>query len=292
MKKDKTRAKMLVRAKQDANNVYQLFIYDEVTDEGSFNWAKWEYVDSTTSADYFREQLAAIPDNATIELFINSHGGYVDEGTAIYNQLKRHKAYKVGYVDGVAYSVAALILMACDHIVVGLGTTVLVHNMWTVAVGNAEDLRKVADDLDKMMESNRQVFMQRFKGSEDELIALMAEERPLTPNECLELGFCDELGEVVEHKDLEKKDDENPDDEPDDKEKQVSQMLQAYIKQMSQNADRITQAVQSFESSLIPVPDVSREAGKPNQRANPEPKEPEGNKCINFFNQFLEEESE
>ena len=58
------------------------------------------------------------------------------------------------------------------------------------------------------------------------------------------------------------------------------------------NADRITQAVQSFESSLIPVPAVSREAGKPNQWANPEPKEPEDNKCINFFNQFLEEESE
>lgn len=290
MKKDKTRAKMLVRAKQNAKNVYQLFIYDEVTDEGSFNWATWEYIDSTTSADYFREQLASIPDNATIELFINSHGGYVDEGTAIYNQLKRHKAYKVGYVDGVAYSVAALILMACDHIVVGLGTTVLVHNMWTVAVGNAEDLRKVADDLDKMMESNRQVFMQRFKGSEDELIALMAEERPLTPNECLELGFCDELGEVVEHKDLEKQDDES-DDEPDDKDQKVSQLLKTYISQMSQNVDRITHAVQNFENSLVSA-QGSGEAVRMMQEANPEPKEPEGNKCINFFNQFLEEESE
>lgn len=290
MKKDKTRAKMLVRAKQNAKNVYQLFIYDEVTDEGSFNWATWEYIDSTTSADYFREQLASIPDNATIELFINSHGGYVDEGTAIYNQLKRHKAYKVGYVDGVAYSVAALILMACDHIVVGLGTTVLVHNMWTVAVGNAEDLRKVADDLDKMMESNRQVFMQRFKGSEDELIALMTEERPLTPNECLELGFCDELGEVVEHKDLEKQDDES-DDEPDDKDQKVSQLLKTYISQMSQNADRITHAVQSFEDSLMSA-HGSGETVRMIQGTNPEPKEPEENKCINFFNQFLEEESE
>ena len=290
MKKDKTRAKMLVRAKQNAHNVYQLFIYDEVTDSGSWDWNTWEYIDSTTSADYFREQLASIPDNATIELFINSHGGYVDEGTAIYNQLKRHKAYKVGYVDGVAYSVAALILMACDHIVAGLGTTVLVHNMWTVAVGNAEDLRKVADDLDKMMESNRQVFMQRFKGSEDELIALMAEERPLTPNECLELGFCDELGEVVEHKDLEKQDDES-DDEPDDKDQKVSQLLKTYISQMSQNVDRITHAVQNFENSLMSA-QGSGEAVRMMQEANPEPKEPEGNKCINFFNQFLEEESE
>ena len=263
--KKKQRARMLIKPKQNAANVYQLYIYDEVTDVGSFNWATWEYVESETSADYFREQLANIPDNATIELYINSNGGYVDEGTAIYNQLVRHKAHKVGYVDGVAYSVASLILMACDHIVMGLGTTMLVHNMWTIAAGNATELRKVADDLDKMMESNRQVYMKRFTESEEELIKLMEEERPLTPDECLELGLCDEIGEVVEHKELE--DNQDP-------------------KESNQSAEVLEKHLERYIQSVIQKQtDMIREEIR--QQVNPEPKQPEANKCINFFNQFI-----
>lgn len=262
------KARMLIKPKQNAANVYQLYIYDEVTDCGSFNWATWEYVESETSADYFREQLADIPDNATIELYINSHGGYVDEGTAIYNQLVRHKAHKIGYVDGVAYSVASLILMACDHIVMGLGTTMLVHNMWTVAAGNAKELRKVADDMDKMMEANRQVYMKRYTGDEQALIDLLEEEKPLTPDECLELGFCDELGEIVQHKELE----ENPGDDDSKtalKTDELEEKLKQYLTTLFQQQTRTLRA-------------------EIRQQADPALEKPEENKCISFLKQFMD----
>ncbi len=267
---------MKFQPKQKANNVYQLYIYDDVTDVGTFDWSTWEYLESETSAAYFKEQLENIPDNATIELYINSYGGSVKEGVAIYNQLVRHKAYKVGYVDAYACSVAFTILMACDHIVMGLGSTALAHNMWMEVAGNAEELRKAADDLDKMMETNRQIYLKRCNISEEELIQLMSEERFLTPEECLQMGFCDEVaektfqleeddpgdGEKDDDLDSEKDKDDSTEDESQEKMKQLITAM--FQKQMQEIKQEIKQQVN-------PVP------------------EPDKDKCINFFNQFLED---
>ena len=97
-----------------AENKTLLYIYDDVTEYGEFDWNAWEYKDSETSAKYFAEKLSEIPEGQTIELHINSNGGSVKEGVAIYNLLKQKQNQKVGIVDGVAHSVAFLILQACD----------------------------------------------------------------------------------------------------------------------------------------------------------------------------------
>lgn len=175
-------------------NVHKLYIYDDVREKGEFDWYTWSYKDSETSAKYFREQLEAIPESDTIELHVNSNGGSVKEGVAIYNQLKQHSSRKVGYVDGVAYSVAFVILQACDERVMGIGTSALIHDMWVVAEGNARELRKVADDLDVLMESNRQIFMERSNLSEQQLIEMMEAETFLTPEQCLKYGLIDRVG--------------------------------------------------------------------------------------------------
>lgn len=175
-------------------NTHKLYIYDDVTACGAFNWSTWEYDESETSANYFRDQLAAIPGDGKIELHVNSNGGSVKEGVAIYNLLKQHGAEKVCYVDGFAYSIASVICMACDKIIMGLGTSMLIHNMSMSVCGNAEMLRKCADDLDVLMESNRKIYMARAKGlTEGELAAMMDKETFLTPEQCLEYGFCDEI---------------------------------------------------------------------------------------------------
>ena len=135
-----------------AENKTLLYIYDDVTEYGEFDWNAWEYKDSETSAKYFAEKLSEIPEGQTIELHINSNGGSVKEGVAIYNLLKQKQNQKVGIVDGVAHSVAFLILQACDTRKMCLGTTALIHNMWMYCSGNATQLRKYADDLDDMME--------------------------------------------------------------------------------------------------------------------------------------------
>lgn len=180
---------------QQANNVHKLYIYDDVTAYGSFNWSTYRYDESETSAKYFKEQLADIPDGATIELHINSNGGSVKEGVAIYNQLKQKACHKVGYVDGVAYSIAFVILQACDERIMGVGTSALIHDMWLEVAGNARELRKAADDLDVLMQSNRQIFVQRSNLTEEELINMMAAETFLTPDQCLQYGLIDEVGE-------------------------------------------------------------------------------------------------
>lgn len=176
------------------SHVHQLYIYDDVSEYGTFDWWTWEYEESKTSAEYFRKALAEIPETDTIELHINSYGGSVKEGVAIYNQLKQKKCKEiVAYVDGFAYSIASIILQAADRRVMGLGTSLLIHNMWLAVAGNAEDLRKAADDLDVLMESNRQIYMEKVNITEDELIEMLNTETYLTPQQAVEMGFADEV---------------------------------------------------------------------------------------------------
>lgn len=177
---------------QEANKT-QMYIYDDVSAEGPFNWNTWEYDESETSAKYFRDQLKKIPEGNEIELHINSNGGEVKEGVAIYNILSSSGRKITGIVDGVAHSVAFLILQACDTRKMCLGTTALIHDMWMYCAGNARQLRKYADDLDDMMESNIQVFMQRAKITEEQLRDMMANETYLTPEKALEYGLIDEV---------------------------------------------------------------------------------------------------
>ena len=176
------------------SDVHKLYIYDDVSKYGTFDWRTWEYTESETSAEFFRKALAEIPDSATIELHINSDGGSVKEGVAIYNQLKRKKCKEiVAYVDGFAYSVASIIMQAADRRIMGLGTSLLIHNMWMQVAGNATELRKAADDLDTLMEGNRQIYMERVNITEDELIEMMNNETYLTPEQAVEMGFADEV---------------------------------------------------------------------------------------------------
>lgn len=195
MKRNVTKFRFEQSANPEGKEVFKLFIYDNVTAYGDFNWETWDYDDAETSANYFRDQMEKIPLDARIELHINSYGGDVKEGLAIYNLLKQHEAEKICYVDGFACSIASVICLACDKIIMGLGTSMLIHNMSMYAYGNAETLRKCADDLDVLMKTNRQIYMSRAKNlTEDELAEMMDKETYLTPEQCLEYGFCDEIG--------------------------------------------------------------------------------------------------
>lgn len=187
-----------IEPSQKAENIHLLYIYDDVSATGKFNWNTWDYEDSETSAKYFQTMLAEILETEEIELHINSNGGSVKEGTAIYNQLVQHGAHKTGYVDGVAHSVAFLILQACDKRIMGLGTSALMHNMWMQCEGNATQLRKYADDLDEMMASNRKIFLRKSTISEEKLMEIMEAETYLTPQKCLEYGLIDEIAGEAE----------------------------------------------------------------------------------------------
>lgn len=218
-------------------NIHKLYVYDDVNAYGTFNWSTWKFDESETSAKYFRDQLEAIPDTDTIELHINSNGGSVKEGVAIYNQLRQKACHKVGYVDGVAYSIAFVILQACDERIMGVGTSALVHEIWIEACGNAGELRKMADDLDVLMEANRKIFLEKSNLDEQQLIEMMRAETFLTPEQCLEYGFIDKVGEskVLEDRTRETL------------EKEIQQMRELVIQQKAFK-DQLTKLHQAVES--------------------------------------------
>lgn len=224
-----------------AGVVHRLYIYDEVSAQGKFNWNTWEYEDSETSAKYFRDQLDTIPDGETIELHINSAGGEVGEGVTIYNLLRQKAGTGskiVGYVDGMAYSVAMSIAMACDEIHMGLGASMFLHNPWTIAKGNADQLRAMADQMDELSEASVQLYMSRASGiTEDELRQMMKKETMLAPEKCLQYGFCDIVGEgkkEEEKEPVEPEGDTANGEEPDDKQK-IKELRQQLYRQRQIN---------------------------------------------------------
>ena len=129
----------------------------------------------------------------TINIYINSPGGSVSEGITIYNILKRTRAYVRVFIDGFACSIASVIAMAGNAIYMPKSSMQMVHNAWTVAMGNSEELRKVADDLDKINEVVISAYMSKFKGTEKELRKLLDDESYLTAEECLKYGLCTKI---------------------------------------------------------------------------------------------------
>lgn len=128
----------------------------------------------------------------TINVHINSYGGEVSEGLAIYNYLKNSAAKVVTYCDGFACSAASVVFMAGDKRIMNEASLLLIHNAWTYASGNAEELRKRASDLEKITQASVNAYMSRVRISENEVKKLMNEETWLTPEECLKYGFSTE----------------------------------------------------------------------------------------------------
>jgi ATP-dependent Clp protease protease subunit len=168
-----------------ANNAGELYIYGDIVAY------KWD--DSDITAKSFKEDLDAMGDIDTLNIYINSPGGNVFQGQAIYSILKRHKAYKNVYVDGIAASIASVIAMAGDAIFVPKNGMMMIHRPWTIAIGNMDDMLAAAESLEKIGISIKATYMERFKESEDKLQELLDAETWLTADECLEYGLCDEV---------------------------------------------------------------------------------------------------
>ena len=173
----------------------ELYIYSKV--EG--DWYDWDgnKHDSETSAAHFREELEKHPDAREITVYINSLGGSVMEGVAIYNQLKRHPAHKTVYVDGFACSVASVIAMSGDEVIMPRNTVMMIHNAWTVAIGNASELRKAADDLDVLNKASMQAYLLKAgdKLTVEQLTEMLDKETYLTAAQCIEYGLADRFAD-------------------------------------------------------------------------------------------------
>ena len=166
-----------------------VFIYGEIV---SYQWD-----DSDTTASSFKKELDGLGDVSAINLYINSPGGSVFEGVAIHNMLKRHKASVTVHVDALAASIASVIAMAGDKVVMPKNSMLMIHNPWTFAIGNAAELRKAADDLDRIGGSAFQTYIQKAgnKLSEDKLQEMLDAETWLSADEAYNFGLCDTVEE-------------------------------------------------------------------------------------------------
>ena len=178
MSKSNRRYFSLVRSGTTA----ELDIYGDIT--------SWPWLESDVSAYNLSQQLAQLDDVTEIHVNINSYGGEVAEGLAIYNALMRHPARVTTRCDGFACSIASVIFMAGDERVMNQASLLMIHNAWTYASGDANELRKQADDLDTITGASKAAYMGRVSITEDELAAMMDEETFITPEDAVSMGFA------------------------------------------------------------------------------------------------------
>lgn len=153
--------------------------------------ASWDIEElGEMSAHTLSKQLEELDDVDTINVHISSYGGEVKEGLAIYNSLKNHKAKIKTYCDGFACSIASVIFMAGDERIMSKSSALMIHNAWMFASGNANDLRKQADDLDKITKLSIEAYLEHVNISEEELKQMLDEETWLLYDECLDYGFA------------------------------------------------------------------------------------------------------
>lgn len=160
----------------------EIRIYDEIA---------WYAV----NAEELAQELAQIT-APTIHLRVNSPGGSVFDGLAIYNQLQAHPARVITHVDGIAASIASVIALAGDEVHMAPGAFAMIHNPWSLVVGDAAAMRQEADVLDKVAGSLAGIYAARTGQSVDAMRALMDAETWWTGEDAKEAGYATHVAEV------------------------------------------------------------------------------------------------
>lgn len=176
-------------AKDGGKSAADIYVYGNIGD-------RWNE-DGVVASDLVRE-IARL-DVDTIDLRINSYGGSVTDGIAIYNALKRHRAEVHVHIDGVAISMASYLAMAGDTVTIASNAQVMVHAPWGYAVGNAAELREQADILDRYARAMAGAYASKTGKPDDEILALLTDGKDhwYSADEAVAAGLADEVGEEV-----------------------------------------------------------------------------------------------
>ena len=175
------------------NNYFSLLISENEKEAHVYIFGdivSWEWFESDVSSYTLSKALAEL-DVDHIICHINSYGGEVAEGLAIYNTLKNHKAKVTTICDGFACSAASTVFMAGGNRIMNSASLLMIHNAWTVEWGDANTFRKTADDLDKITDESANAY--RDAGvtlSDEKLKAMLDAETWITPEEAYEWGFA------------------------------------------------------------------------------------------------------
>lgn len=184
MKIDRTKG--FFNAKKESDSKAVMDIYGEIVDD--------KLTDSETSAVSFRDALKEFGDVKEIEITVNSSGGSVFSGINIANQIANHPAHITVNVSGVAASIASVIAVAADTVKMESNSMMMIHEVWAPFMGNHSEMRKFADDLEKINTTVFNSYLNKNPDIDHALLKdMMAKETWLTSEECLELGLIDEI---------------------------------------------------------------------------------------------------
>jgi len=173
-----TKNKFKLEIKSQVKNVAEIFFYGDVS--------RYDI-----SAEMVANLLGDLDDNITeLDVRMFSGGGDVFEGIAIYNILKRSDKKITMHIDGLAASIASVIILAADEVIIGEGSQVMIHLPWTVEMGDKNVLQNTIDRLE-MVEREMVKIYQRATGlSETELISMMSKETWFNDDQAMEFGFA------------------------------------------------------------------------------------------------------
>ena len=245
-----------------------IYLYGEI-EKDYLDWWTGKIVESKTSANYIRRIIDEAGNVDFINVYINSIGGDVDEGVAIHNILKRSNAYVTVYVDAYAYSIASVIAMAGDKVIMPVNATMMIHNPSGSKWGNAQQHRDYADALDVIGEAAANSYLAKSKKiTKEELKTMLDKDTFLTADSCLKYGFCDEVdGEInIENS------------------KEVVEQARSKKNPMAK------QAAEYLQKQMTPNPQANP---SPQNNGEPKPKkEPQAQEKLNLFEKLKNNKKE
>lgn len=177
-----------VRSVAGEGRVGELSIYGVIGGDDEWSWL----FDEITPKQ-FKEDLDSLGLIDTLNVMINSPGGDTFAGQAIHTMLSRHPAQVNVYIDGLAASIASLIAMAGDRVIMPRNAMLMVHDPFTSAEGNAREFRQLAEALDTIREAMIAAYQRKTEMDHDELVALLEAETWMTAEDAVRMGFADEI---------------------------------------------------------------------------------------------------
>ena len=163
----------------------ELYVYSPIGD------SYWDGVSPAAVAKALNEMKAS--GAKRLNVYINSPGGDVFDGVAIFNLIDRFEGKKTTYVDGLAASAASIIALAGDKMVMAKNAQYMIHEAWMIALGGAADLRAAADVLEKINDTMADTYVANSNQDLKAVKKLMADETWMTAAEAKEMGFADEV---------------------------------------------------------------------------------------------------
>lgn len=165
----------------------ELYVYGDIRKKDFIE--KWLGInEDVTEAFSLKEALNTV-DTPNLTVRINSYGGDVSEGLAIYSLLSEFKGHLKTIVDGFACSAASVIFMAGEERVVPENGLLMIHNAWTEARGDSNVMKKIAEDLEKITQPSVNIYVSKTGQPEETIKQMMDREEWITSKEAYELGF-------------------------------------------------------------------------------------------------------